>query len=114
MCSAHVRIARGAVCFPRLRNTAVPGTRTNGGRVPKLVDEFAERSLGLLPRRCCDVLTSALPRGHRRVNATMPISSGSHAPCTSLVKFAATTVDQQQDAAANSHQPERGAHLVRA
>ena len=45
------------------------------------------------PRPRCQVVIT--------VNTVMPISSGSHAPCTSLVRFAAEEqqVDQQQRAA---------------
>ena len=31
LCSTLARIASGAVSSPRLRNTAVPGTRASGG-----------------------------------------------------------------------------------
>ena len=43
------------------------------------------------------------------VNAMMPMSSGSQAPCTSLVRFAAKNIrsTSKQHAAADQHQPQR-------
>ena len=69
----------------------MPGIRGSGGlAVRDLADELAQRALGLLagrgdelPARCQVVST---------VKATMPISSGSQAPCTILVMFAARNI----------------------
>ena len=58
--------------------------------VGELVDEFAQRSLRLLPRSGDD-LTAALPGGHHCERDTA-ISNGSHAPWTSLVRFAARNI----------------------
>ena len=43
------------------------------------------------------------------VNAMTPMSSGSHAPCTSLVRFAARNIrsTSNRNAAADQHQPQR-------
>ena len=64
MCSTHVRIAREAASFPRLRNTAVPGdAHQRRLTVADLLDEFVERALGFFPCLGYDS-TSALPGGH--------------------------------------------------
>ena len=48
------------------------------------------------------------------VNAATPISSGSHAPWTTLVRLAATNIrsTKQQGAAADHDEPQRGAAIV--
>ena len=52
LCSTLVRIASGAVSLPRLRKTAVPGTRSQRRlTLAQLVDELVERPFGLLPVR---------------------------------------------------------------
>ena len=66
LCSTLARNASGAVCLPRLRNTAVPGTcRSVRLLVAQLVDELLQRALGAGPLRGDD-LAAALPGGHDR------------------------------------------------
>ena len=66
LCSTLARIASGVVLLPRLRNTAVPGTRCSGGLpVVQLVDERAQRALvALAPLG--DERPAALPGGEHR------------------------------------------------
>ena len=101
------RIASGAVSLPRLRKTAVPGhplDRVAARRGAR------RRTRAASPRRARGArVTSARPRCQvvSTVNAVTPISSGSQAPWTSLVRFAArnsrSTVSRNAAAGATSH-----------
>jgi hypothetical protein len=87
-CSTLARMASGAVAFVRFRNTAVPGTRCTGGVRSRISSMNSRNGPSSCSRRS---VTSRRPRCHvvRIVNAVTAISSGSHAPCTNLVRFAA-------------------------
>src|SRR4249920_1835394 len=60
LCSTFARIASGAVVLPRLRKTAVPGTRCNGGDIAWSCSTNARRELSASG----DELAAALPRRH--------------------------------------------------
>jgi hypothetical protein len=88
LCSTFARSASGVVRSPRLRNTAVRGTRWIGGSADRTDSRNADNEPSCRTR--CAV-TSARPRCQvvMIVNTIKPIAGGSHAPWINLVRFAA-------------------------
>ncbi len=88
LCSTLARIASGVVVLLRLRKTAVPGVRCNGGRRSCSASTNSRSEPSSLSRRA---VTSWRPRCQvvSAVNTVTAISSGSQAPWAILVVFAA-------------------------
>jgi len=72
---------------------------------PEAVDELAQRTLRLFP--CARDDSRPFFQVVITVNAMMPMSSGSQAPCTNLSCFAARNIrsHQQEQAAYGQHDP---------
>ena len=95
-CSTISRIASGVVTFVRLRNTAVPGTRSTGSSRAcsssmnvRSDPSSRSRRWATIARPFCHVVIT--------VKATRPMRSGSHAPWPIFVRFAArnsTSIDR--------------------
>ena len=105
--------ASGAVSLPRLRKTAVPGTRGSGGVLACSWSMNARSGPSSWTRSW---VTSSRPRCQvvRMVNVMMPISRGSQAPCSSLVRLEAKKSRSMaiRTPPSGQHEPERPAPLM--
>src|SRR5262249_54609329 len=107
------RIASGAVALPRLRKTAVPGTRSSGGFLPCNLTTNS-RSGPSSSSRCRVTSSRPFCQVVRMVNTTMAMTTGSQPPCGSLMMLAARNrgVGGGQGGGPRRDEPQRLAPLV--
>ena len=109
LCSTLARIASGALCLPRLRKIAVPGTCSSGGRRSCSSSTNARREPSARSR---SRVTTSRPRCQVVITANAIEADEQRQPRAvhelGEVRRQEQQVDHQQAAPAENHQPERG------